>query len=1065
MHIFKRIIMFTLILCVLFTNLAYASPQDMIFDGVSYIEAADNPATFKADFWRTGTQESNIILPLREQWTFKVGKSTSQPASVDNNLFILADNKLLQLSLKSKAVSGSITIQTSSTPSNSHITVIKNKDGWFNSDKLDRLLFGSREGIFYCIKVKEGVMDKSWIDWSYTAEKGKSIDMSPAFFFDAMNNKPYVIFGVDKNLYILDTEGNLVHKTEENGKVTTSPLIFKTVVNSTYSEFLYGVKGQSGKTYLSGGVMINGQFQEDPTFNKNKAYDYGMFGISCIGTEAVMLDGKADNILVTVDENGNIYGISKFSAKLLWKISKYASDKPCVEGSTLSLDTDNVYAVISDYKQTGKAKFVAIDYRKAVELGRSNPESSEINSAVLYESGDNEFTGKSETSPSILRVVSKKENGEIGIRGRLAFVGDKGSKNNFRVFYTTQAEEGEAERVKDAFQTVDAKTKDITSSNSMTLPGGAASETLYSDGYLYIVDGQGTLHSYSGIQENNLAVLNIKNSSDYVQKEDSYTVTVDIANYSAKKTDPVKIQFTITTPDGSESKIDQTMPIPEDGLAANLKYTVPASVGSGYFSIRCEINPEDDSGTRVVPETSYTDNIQELRIKIADVLDAGVRVIPKNDYEEKTWVTTRIVFENNSEVDLANIPIEITKDGVKLTDSQVPQKITIAKKSTFTVPVTWYTGDLGNVTLKKVKFTARIILPNDRYSSNNFKKTYMTVKKDLPDLEIVKISPSAYKENTRVNTIFTVRNNGGVNYTDSNRITLNQTVNGHTISKKIDLPAHSERNVLLAWTTPSAGTKVTISGVINPENKPAESDRSNNEKSISAVISKDNPPPYINNDYIRVVPPPAPCKNNTATWTETRDNWKYEYVYAGKGSKIDPKTKKEVTWNIYEWKWNNYPYSKTFHAKLSISVTEIREVYGNGKDKINPAAMKSGYGIETTVKTSFETDYDRSTFVFGAQHLYVYLPEYQYTFWESLQSSDEATLLNNTWRFRVNYDSGLNRREHYIPVQFPDNTNYILYFKATGAAAGESGDMDASTTRGIYINGSMYQDDATGGSR
>ncbi len=1051
----------------LFSNLAYASPQNMIFDDINYIEAGDNPGTFKADFWRTGTQESNIILPLREEWTAKIGKSTSQPAAVNDNLFILADNKLLQVDLKKKTVLGSVEIQTVSTPSNSSITVIKNSDGWFNSDKLDRLLFGTQEGVMYCIKIKDGKLDKTWIDWSYSTTAGKIINTAPAFCFDVTDDSPYVIFGSsDYNFYILNTEGILVHKVKENGKITTSPLVFQTTINSTYTEFLYGVEGSNGKTYLSGGLMMDGQFVEDPTFNKNKLYDYNMSSITCLGTEAVMLNGKADNIIVTIDKNGNIYCISKYSGKLLWKLNKYASSSDCVDGSTVSLDTDNVYAVISDYKKTGKAKFVAIDYSKAIELANNNPGSLAINSAILFESDDNEFAGKSNSSPSVIRVVNKDDKGAIGIRGRLAFVGDSGSKDNFRIFYTTQAEAGKAQRVKDAFQVTNPTTKKLSTTDTITLPGGVSSETLYSNGYTYLIDGQGTLHVYAGIKENNLAILNVKNSSDYVQNGETYTVTTDIANYTAEKTKPVKIQFTITTPDGAESRIDQTLSIPAEGLTANLKYTVPEYISTGeYFSIRCEINSPSDDGLRAVQETDYSDNIQELRIKIADALDAGVKLISKKIFDEKTWVTTNIIFQNNSDINLVKVPIKIEKDGVALTEPQVPSTINISKNSTFTVPVTWYTGELGNATEKKVSFTARINLAKDRVASNDVKQEYVTIRKDFPDLEIVKISPTAYKEHTRVNTVFTVRNNGSVNYTDTNKIMLNQTVNGQTVSKKIDLPAHSERNVLLAWDTPSAGTKVTISGIINPDNKPAEPDRTNNYKSVAVTISKDNPPSIINNDYIKIVPPPAPCTNNEITWSEIRDNWKYEHVYVGKGSKIDPKTNEVITWDIYEWKWINYPYKKTFHAKLNINVTEIREVYGNGKDRINPTSMKSGYGIEAIVKTSLETDYDRPTYTFGAQHMYVYLPEYQYTYWESMHNSEDAISLNNTWRFRINYDSGLNRREHYIPVQFPDDAYYVLYFKATGASAGESGDMDASTTRKIYINGNMYQDDTTGGSR
>jgi len=155
--------------------------------------------------------------------------------------------------------------------------------------------------------------------------------------------------------------------------------------------------------------------------------------------------------------------------------------------------------------------------------------------------------------------------------------------------------------------------------------------------------------------------------------------------------------------------------------------------------------------------------------------------------------------------------------------------------------------------------------------------------------------------------------------------------------------------------------------------------------------------------------------------------------------------------------WDGKPAE--FHAQLTAAVTEIREVYRNGKDKINPAQMKSGYGIEVTITTHFTTDYPGRAS--GAKEVKAVLPDGV----ELLEFTNAAGSNTNTWRFRINTKSGLNRREHYIPVEYPDDKNYTMTFYASGAYAGQSGELSAMAQRSIYIKGSMYEDDHTGGAR
>ncbi|WP_114299444.1 CARDB domain-containing protein [Anaerobacterium chartisolvens] len=445
--------------------------------------------------------------------------------------------------------------------------------------------------------------------------------------------------------------------------------------------------------------------------------------------------------------------------------------------------------------------------------------------------------------------------------------------------------------------------------------------------------------------------------------------------------------------------------------------------------------------------------------------DVEVSYIQNKVCFEEEWLTTNVVFKNNSGTSLSGVPIQIQIDGktLSVSDYKIPKTVSIPANLKVTIPVTWYAGTVDGGTEKKVAFRASVIPPEeltDTGGENNIKTEVTLVRKYAPDFEVVSISPASYREFTSVNTVITVANNSKENYKG---VTVTLSINGHSIQKKVDLPAGSKRNVLLTWDTPSAGTDVTISARINPANSPVESNTANNALSKKVTIASYNPAPYRSNDAIRIVPPPSPCTNNNVTWSEIRDNWQHEQVRTGTGHGTDAEGN-PTSWPIYEWKWVNYPYEKTFNAKLNVEIIEVREVFGSGRDIVNPTEMKSGYGIEVTLATEFVTNYDRGDSIFGPQYVYAYFPEHEYTYWEEMESSSSPGSSKNTWKFRINPSSGLNRREHNIPVNFPDNESYTLYFKAVGASAGESGGMCDSLTSGIYINGNMYQDDTTGGS-
>jgi hypothetical protein len=1056
------------------SNLAFATPEDMNFGGVDYLGAKDDSVTYRGDFWRTGTQIGDLVLPLREKWTKQIGKSYSQVVASGDCLYTLADNNIVQVNTKTKAVK-KLKIQASLTPSSSGITVIKNNEGWFNADKLDRLIFGTTEGKVYCYKVKDSEFQTDWLDWTFDTRSGKDITTNPAFLFDSVTKVPYLTFASENNFYIVDSKGNLIQESKENGKIVSAPLIFQSNVDEIHSDFLYGVNAKT--PYFVSGTVIGGQFFENPLFNKDVKNDYEMDGIAGITSEAVNIGGIPESVLVTVDKKGNVFCINMRTSDLLWEMSKYAqsTSNPSYEKIAPNIDENYVYVTLPDVN--GKAKFFAIDYRRAIDLGKSNPKSSATNAAVVNLSNDDEFTGVSKTNNLIVRIMKTNEKGDIDIRGRVAFVGDTGENNNLRVFYTNETDGGRAVKVNDAFETYNEETNQKTTSTYFTLKGGLASDVSYIGGYVYLVDGAGYLHAFSGTAENNLSVLNIKNTfldskdlQDTVQKGKTYQIEASLANYFGKDTAPVDIVFQVEDDKNIIKK--ENVIIPADGLTINLKYTVPLDYDSEYFNIKCTVNPASSDGKRKVEEIKYTDNYQILQIKVAKDLDIETTDIKINEYYENSYVSADVTVKNNSSQDMQNVPLSLYVDGKKLPSTQVANTFSIAKGASLSVPLTVF---LNKITPDENKKTQIRAIANESKAIqeindiNNNAKTWVNAYRDLPDFEAFElIDKPEFATNTKVTTLFRVRN---ISRNDYDSVDVVFTANGVPQTKTIPLKANSEKLLNFEWTTPANECTVDLIAVINPNQKIKEKLGSdgkaitdNNIKTTKATIKSIPPPKTIPETKVDIKPVPQGSLPDHKEWTESRfDHWEYQCVGSSVGTGYnDDGSRYTFSIPIYQWVAIYKTYS--FYADLKLSISRIIEDMPDDNDRINPASVKSGYGINVIVTSNLTTNYDRLNNLTGVQQMSSYFPESDYSVSNELESFDSVNKLSNTWQFRVNSESVLGSNVHFIPIWFPDAQNYTIQFIGRGVQT-PAGTMSATVNANIPIQGNMYDDERTGSAR
>lgn len=800
-----------------------------------------------------------------------------------------------------------------------------------------------------------------------------------------------------------------------------------------------------------------------------------MSGISGIATNVVNIAGINENILVTVDKKGNVFCINMRTGDLLFKVSKFAQSTPNDNFNKITPTIDENYIYITLPDIGGKAKFFAIDYRKAIEMGNSDPNSSAVNSSVAYISSDSDFSGTSTTNNSLIRIVSAGKSGNIDLRGRIAIVSDKGDKDNLKVYYTNMNDNGKAVKVQDAFEAVDSNTSQKVTASSFTLNGGLASEVSYINGYLYLVDGRGFLHAFSGTEENNLALLNMKSSfangddiQDSVQRGSTYKLTANIMNYSGKDTEPIDIVFDINDGTNTSTIKKENVIVPAAGLDMNLEYTVPTDFMGDNFNIRCTVNPVNEDGSHKYDESKYTDNSQILQIKVSKPIDLQVTNIKIGEYYEKSYVSADVTVKNNSEQDVQYIPISVYVGGKKLSSTQVTDTVCIAKNSTLNVPVTIFldqiSPDLNKKTLIKAIVNESSVIQESE-SENNYQRAYINTYRELPDFSVCDLAKDVqYNINQKVVTTFKVRNNSRNDY-NAVDVVFKQ-YNGASETKTIALGANSEKVLSFDWVTP--GNEVTFDAIaeINPKDssgnrKIAErDDGTNNSMKCNTVIKNVPPPSFVPATTMDIKPVPPGNFITHREWSETRfDHWEYVCVGTRTVSGADGKS---YTVGIYSWVARYKTYY--FYADLKLTVDKITEIIGNGQENVNPQSMKSGYGVNVNVTSTLTTNYDNLNAITGVQHLYAYFPETNYTTALELDPLSQYGSRTNTWQFKVNSESIYNNRVHFTPVWFPNGQNYIMQFVGTDAQT-PAGAMSASTTGSIMIQGSMYDDEKTGSAR
>lgn len=115
-------------------------------------------------------------------------------------------------------------------------------------------------------------------------------------------------------------------------------------------------------------------------------------------------------------------------------------------------------------------------------------------------------------------------------------------------------------------------------------------------------------------------------------------------------------------------------------------------------------------------------------------------------------------------------------------------------------------------------------------------------------------------------------------------------------------------------------------------------------------------------------------------------------------------------------------------------------------------SSKSGYGFTILAKSKTTSSFPSTALAYQPQKIYAFLPEYGY------EKAIELDNTENGWEFPVNATSVTGHRKWYIPVWWPDGSEYTMLLQTVGAYTA-GGELIATETVTVRVDSNLYTDD------
>jgi len=380
-----------------------------------------------------------------------------------------------------------------------------------------------------------------------------------------------------------------------------------------------------------------------------------------------------------------------------------------------------------------------------------------------------------------------------------------------------------------------------------------------------------------------------------------------------------------------------------------------------------------------------------------------------------------VYFANSSDTALSGVRLNASIDGQAV--SSVPSQADFKAHETKAYVIKSTAGEKGTT----IHLSALVSPPmdyKDTDTSNNQATAEIDVVERPYDLDVQRITPDQYKENQTVISTIKVSNQGSLDFTPGQKVSVLFEIPELSLKKRVDavVMEQNTRNVVsVRWDTPNmqADQNITLIATINPDrildNETSTANNTYTQKAVIKNVTYDEP------EESRTIPaPPQRSDQPKVTWWEQR----YEN-------------------GRFVW--------RQFDAELQVSA--VLDYATKAK-----SYLKSGYGFSVSVTATVNTNYDKPELITAAQTAEVYLPQYRYETAIPLMSDS-----TNHFTFRENPSSPFRYKKQYVPIWFPDNTDYIAQLLVPDVHT-PGGTLSKWITGGelkIFVVDSMYSDDVT----
>lgn len=393
---------------------------------------------------------------------------------------------------------------------------------------------------------------------------------------------------------------------------------------------------------------------------------------------------------------------------------------------------------------------------------------------------------------------------------------------------------------------------------------------------------------------------------------------------------------------------------------------------------------------------------------------------PPMVYEQEEYSFT-VYFANSADKSLSGVRLNASIDGKAV--STVPSTADFKAYETKAYVVKSTAGEKGTT----IHLSAQVSPPadyKDTNTNNNQAAAEIMVTERPYDLDVQRITPDQYKENQTVISTIKVSNKGDLDFTPGQKVSVLFEIPELSVKKRLDAVVMEQDTwnvVSVKWNTPNvqADKNITLVATINPDqtldNETTAANNTYTQKAVIKNVTYDEP------EESRIIPaPPQRSDQPRVTWWEQR----YEN-------------------GRFVW--------RQFYAELKATAVLDYDTKAKGY-------LKSGYGFSISVTATVNTNYDRPDLITAAQTAEVYLPQYRYE--TAIQLISDST---NHFTFRENPSSPFRYKKQYIPVWFPDNTDYIVQLLVNDVHT-PGGTLSKWITGGelkIFVVDSMYSDDVT----